>query len=42
TFTIRLPTIDAPPSIDRDKKNKKKRERKAAKAAARVRNGENA
>ncbi|MFJ4999624.1 sensor histidine kinase [Microbacterium sp. NPDC088619] len=41
TFTIRLPTIDAPPSIDRDKKNKK-RERKAAKAAARVRNGENA
>ncbi|MFJ2542835.1 sensor histidine kinase [Microbacterium sp. NPDC087589] len=42
TFTIRLPRIDAPPSIDRDKKNKKKRERKAAKAAARVRNGENA
>lgn len=42
TFTIRLPRIDAPPSIDKDDKNKKKRERKAAKAAARVRNGENA
>lgn len=42
TFTIRLPRIDAPPSIDKDQKNKKKRERKAAKAAARVRNGENA
>lgn len=42
TFTIRLPRIDAPPRIDKDKKNKKKRERKAAKAAARVRNGENA
>ncbi|AXL12862.1 two-component sensor histidine kinase [Microbacterium foliorum] len=39
TFTIRLPRIDAPPRIDTDKKNKK-RERKAAKAAARVRNGE--
>ncbi len=42
TFTIRLPRIDAPPSIDKDHRNKKKRERKAAKAAARVRNGENA
>ncbi|MGJ0388999.1 sensor histidine kinase [Microbacterium sp. CGR1] len=42
TFTIRLPRIDAPPRIDTDKKDKKKRERKAAKAAARVRNGENA
>lgn len=42
TFTIRLPRIDAPPSIDKDEKNKKKRERKSAKAAARVRNGENA
>ncbi|KQQ65936.1 sensor histidine kinase [Microbacterium sp. Leaf320] len=42
TFTIRLPRIDAPPRIDADKKNKKKRERKAAKAATRVRNGENA
>lgn len=42
TFTIRLPRIDAPPSIESDRKSKKKRERKAAKAAARVRNGENA
>lgn len=42
TFTIRLPRIDAPPSIDREKKRKKKRERKEAKATARVRNGENA
>jgi two-component system sensor histidine kinase SenX3 len=42
TFTIRLPRIDAPPSIDPDEKKKKKRERKAAKTAARVRNGENA
>lgn len=42
TFTIRLPRIDAPPSLDREKKRKKKRERKEAKATARVRNGENA
>lgn len=42
TFTIRLPRIDAPEGIVSEKKNKKKRERKAAKAAARVRNGENA
>ncbi|SEB52439.1 sensor histidine kinase [Microbacterium hydrocarbonoxydans] len=42
TFTIRLPRIDAPPRVDKDKKSKKKRERKEAKAPARVRNGENA
>nr|WP_314844908.1 ATP-binding protein [uncultured Microbacterium sp.] len=41
TFTIRLPMIDAPVTVETDKK-RKKRERKAAKAAARVRNGENA
>lgn len=42
TFTIRLPRIDAPPRVDKDKKSKKKRERKEAKASTRVRNGENA
>ncbi len=43
TFTVRLPRIDAPASVDKDKKSKKKRERKAAKAdPARVRNGESA
>ena len=42
TFTIRLPMIEAPARLAKDKKSKKKRERKAAKADARVRNGENA
>ncbi len=41
TFTIRLPQIAAPETVAPDKKSKK-RERKAAKAAVRVRNGENA
>lgn len=41
TFTVRLPRIDPPLNVDPDKKSKKKkRERKAAKASARVRNGE--
>lgn len=44
TFTIRLPRIDAPSSVETGKKSKKKRARKAAKTAgtARVRNGETA
>nr|WP_309491587.1 ATP-binding protein [Microbacterium sp. Se5.02b] len=42
TFTVRLPRIDAPEYGDAGKKSKKKRARKAAKASARVRNGERA
>lgn len=43
TFTIRLPRIDAPESVDGGRKNKKKRARKPSKsAAARGRNGERA